>query len=463
MANIRKVEGKNGTSYKITVTHGRDMNGKQLRHYLTWTPPAKMTQLQTEKQLNVVAVEFESKMLDGFAVDNRQTFAAYAQYAISLKERAGAKLRTIERYRDLLVRINQAIGHLKLVDIRPQHLNAFYANLGERGVRMGSEKAVAKADISAVLKEKKITRARLSELAKIAPATVTAAAQGKKVSKTVASAIALALDMDISSLFAIEVNDDPLSVKTMLEHHRLISTILKQAEKEMIVQYNVAARATPPKLVQKEAETFQPEEVEAIRDALEGEPLKWKTVTHLLLISGCRRGEVAGLKWDKVDWDNNQIKIDQASLYSRTVGVYEDTTKTSTTRFIKLPAETMQLLREYKAWYAELQIKNGERWKRSGYLFVQDDGAPMHPDSITGWLGDFSDRHGLPNVHPHKFRHTMASLLYFGGVDSVTISKRLGHARVSTTTDIYCHIIKQADETASECIADAILRKSSVG
>jgi integrase len=231
----------------------------------------------------------------------------------------------------------------------------------------------------------------------------------------------------------------------------------------MIVQYNAAARATPPKLPQYEAETFQPEDVTAIRDALEREPLKWRMFTHLLLVSGCRRGEIAGLTWDKVDWDNSQIKVDAASLYSMTKGVYEDTTKTSTTRFVKLPAETMQMLREYRAWYAELQIRNGDRWQKSGNVFVQDNGKPMHPDSITDWLAKFSERHSLPHVNPHKFRHTHASLLYFGGMDSISISKRLGHAKVSTTTDIYSHIIKQADEKAAECIADAILRKPSAG
>ncbi len=48
-------------------------------------------------------------------------------------------------------------------------------------------------------------------------------------------------------------------------------------------------------------------------------------------------------------------------------------------------------------------------------------------------------------------------------MDSVSISKRLGHAKVSTTTDIYSHIIEQADERAAECIADAILRKPGIG
>lgn len=229
----------------------------------------------------------------------------------------------------------------------------------------------------------------------------------------------------------------------------------------MLVMFNAASKATPPKLQRKEAETFQPEEIEKIRDCLESEPLKWKTLTHLLMITGARRGEVVGLEWSKIDWEHSQVLIDKALLYSTLSGVYADTTKTHTARFVKLPEETMQLLRQYRLWWLELRIKNGDRWMEGDYLFVRDDGAPIHPDTVTDWLNRFAKRHGLPNIHPHKFRHSMESLLYFNGVDSITISKRLGHAKVSTTTDIYSHLIKQADERASEGIADAILRKPS--
>lgn len=82
---------------------------------------------------------------------NRQTFAEYAAYVLDLKERDGKK--TLDRYKELLVRINQAIGHIKLVDLRPQHLNSFYKNLTEPGVRLGTGRATAKIDLAAWLKE----------------------------------------------------------------------------------------------------------------------------------------------------------------------------------------------------------------------------------------------------------------------------------------------------------------------
>lgn len=201
--------------------------------------------------------------------------------------------------------------------------------------------------------------------------------------------------------------------------------------------------------------------MERIRDALEGEPVKWRAVTHLLLITGVRRGELCGLRWDRIDWENHQVKIDRTILYSPDRGIYESSTKTGNVRFIKLPQETMELLRQYRVWYNEQRLLNGDRWTESGYVFVKEAGGPMMPDSVNAWLNKFSKRKGLPPIHPHKFRHTMASLLYFSHADSVSISKRLGHARVSTTTDIYSHLIAQADEAASECIADAVLRKKA--
>lgn len=251
-----------------------------------------------------------------------------------------------------------------------------------------------------------------------------------------------------------------LSAKTILEHHRLISTVLEQAVKEGLVPFNVAARATLPKVARKEVNYFQPEQVEAIRDALEREPIKWKTLIHLFLITGARRGEILGLKWNRVDFEGNKIHICNSILYSPDVGIYESTPKTATSdRFVSLPAETMQLLKQYRVWQAQERLRLGEYYQDQGFLFAQDNGKAMHPDSVTDWLKKFSKRHGLPHINPHAFRHTMASMLYFNGVDSVSISKRLGHAQVSTTANIYAHVMEEADQKNADILADVFLKK----
>ncbi len=252
-----------------------------------------------------------------------------------------------------------------------------------------------------------------------------------------------------------------LSPKTVLEHHRLIHTVLDQAEREGLVPFNVASRATLPKVQKKEVNYFQPEEIAAIRDALESEPIKWKMITHLFLITGARRGEILGLKWSAVDFQGNRIHIENSILYEPDRGIYQDSPKTETSvRWIALPSETMQLLKRYRAWQIEDSLQFGESFKDQGFLFAQDNGRPMHPDSVTDWLGKFSKRHGLPHINPHAFRHTMASMLYFNGVDSVSISKRLGHAQVSTTANIYAHVIEEADQKNADILASVFLKNA---
>ena len=461
MATIEKLAGKTGTTYRITVYSGFDTQGKRIRHRQTYKPEPGMTARQTEKAVQRAAADFERSIEQGYALDNRQTFAEYAEYVLEQKKRTGLRPKTEDRYRELLGRINPAIGHLKIADIRPQHLNSFYKNLGESGIRADEGTATAIIDLTAYLKAQKKTKTAVAAAAGISLTTMVAATKGKSVSADTADGIAKALGKKLEELFSVSFDSSPLSDKTILEHHRLISTILSQAEKEMLVPYNAAAKATPPRVEKKDPNYFQPEEVAAILEALGKEPLKWQLITQLMIVTGCRRGEIMGLSWEKVDFENNRIRVDRALLYTKSQGVYEGKTKTGDCRLLPLPAETMQLLRQHKREQLRLQLANGDRWIHTGYVFTQDNGDHMNPDSITDWLYNFSDRHGLPHINPHAFRHTVASVLLANGTDIVTVSKQLGHANVNTTESFYSHIIEENKAKASECIADVLLRKKA--
>lgn len=279
-----------------------------------------------------------------------------------------------------------------------------------------------------------------------------------------AAAEAMGLQLEkafLEKAFTVQEDNRPLSAKTVQEHHRLISTVLEQAVKEGLVPFNAASRADLPKVERKEVNYFQPEQVAAIRDALETESIKWKTLVHLFLITGARRGEILGLKWDKVDFTANRIFICNNILYSADIGIYESTPKTERSkRFVTLPAETMQLLWKYKMWQTEERLRLGEYYDNQNFVFTQGNGKPMHPDTVTDWLNKFSIRHDLPHINPHAFRHTMASMLYFNGVDSVSIAKRLGHAQVSTTANIYAHVMEAADKQNAEILSNIFLKKA---
>ena len=135
MPSIEARRNANGevTSYRIIVSAGLDYQGKQVKRRSIWTPPSYgMSECQMEREARAAAYKFEEQIRNGYELDNNQTFAEYAQYVLDLKERNGLSPRTLDRYIEMLPRINQSIGHLKLNAIRPQHLNELYKELGRR-------------------------------------------------------------------------------------------------------------------------------------------------------------------------------------------------------------------------------------------------------------------------------------------------------------------------------------------
>ena len=157
-----------------------------------------------EKAVQRAAADFERSIEQGFALDNRQTFAEYASYVLDLKERAGLKAKTLDRYKELLIRINQAIGHLKLADIRPQHLNSFYKNLSEPGIRIGSGHATAKIDLAAWMKANKKSRAAIAAASGVSASTVSTAARGNPIQEGKAAAIAQAMGKKLADVFTVK-------------------------------------------------------------------------------------------------------------------------------------------------------------------------------------------------------------------------------------------------------------------
>lgn len=301
----------------------------------------------------------------------------------------------------------------------------------------------------------------VASTAGIGDTTLRGMLKGKPVREATAIAVAKVLNVKLQSLFSIVEDTRPLATKTVFEYHQLISTILENAEKELLVPYNAAEKASPPSLKKKSPNYFQPKVVTDILNALATEPLKWQLVTILLISTGCRRGEIMGLKWEKINFETNQVLINSALLYTKSKGVYEETTKTEDVRWLKLPEETMALLRRYCAEQRCQRLEFGSAWVETDYVFTRDNGERMHPDSATDWLAEFSKRHNLPHVNPHAFRHTAASVLISNGIDIVTVSKQLGHASVSTTENYYSHIIDETKAKASECIAEVLLRRQA--
>ena len=116
----------------------------------------------------------------------------------------------------------------------------------------------------------------------------------------------------------------------------------------------------------------------------------------------------------------------------------------------------MELLRRYRIEQNKQKLRMGSEWEQTDYVFTNETGRYIHPCTFSSWPSNFAKRYGLSHINPHALRHTQASVLYQNNVDPVTISRRLGHSRVSTTQDIYCHLLEQADDTARDAIGNVL-------
>lgn len=457
------IERRSETSWRISVSNGYDSNGKKLLERKTVEREPGYTDRQWEKELEALAVEFEREVKRGTVLDgNKITFSEFIDRWLTDYAEKQLELKTLSRYKDLLERIVPALGHIKLNKLQPTHFIQFYNNLAENGVR-NDMKFVASEKLINFIKTKNIILKDLADSAGVKDRTLKGILAGKNTSvaedvyKSLKNNFNIDLKFDDSFIAATE--QKPLSNRTILHHHRLISSILTTAVQWQVIFSNPAERLKAPKVEKKEASHYEEETVEALLDLLEKEPIKYKTMTFLTVLLGLRRGELCGLEWTNIDLEDKKITICKSSQYiPKNVsngGLKTKKPKNETSeRVIAIPELIIDILKEYKIWQNEEKLKCGDlwskEWEKNPRLFVQWNGKPIFPDTITKWFQSFRNKNNLPDLTVHGLRHTNATLLIGQGVDVRTISNRLGHARTSTTTDIYSHALKRPDKEVAE-------------
>ncbi|MFZ2537626.1 MAG: tyrosine-type recombinase/integrase [Oscillospiraceae bacterium] len=448
---------KRGDTYKITVSCGYDMQGKQIRRHTTYIPVPGMTAKQIEKELDRQKFIFEEKCKTGQILDGTVKFADFADRWFEDYATKQLKAKTLARYKELLVRINQAIGHIRIDKLQPQHLLKFYDNLSEAGMRTDTS-FQSYIDIPTLLKDRGLTRTRLAELSKVSTTTITVLCKNQNISKKCSEQIAVALNIPFNDIFKPVDTDKTLSSKTVLHHHRLISSILATAVQWQVIFSNPCDRVKPPKVERTEAKYLDDTQTIALLACLEDEPIQYIAIINLLIYTGMRRGELCGLRWSDIDFKNKVINIQRTNLYLPEKGIFEDTTKNySSQRVIKVSDTAFRLLLEYKMWQNSQRVRMGDRWIKSEQVFTGLSGQAIHPDTITGWFHEFVLRNKLPSISIHSLRHTNASLLIASGMNFATVSKRLGHANTNTLTKVYAHAIKTVDEIASDALEDMLV------
>lgn len=456
-------KNKDGTtSYRLFVSDGFGPGGKRKRY--TKTIKAKSPR-EAEKELALFVAEVEN----GELIDNKKiTFKSFADKWITEYAEKELAPKTVVRYKQLLERINFAIGHKKLIDIRPIDLIEFYNDIKENGNRIDLT-YIAKPELKEILLSKNFTVEKLIESTGVDVRTISRALNSKSIRYTTAQAICKAIDMDAKEIFTLNGKLTPLSPQTVKHHHRLIHAILESAVKWQYLKDNPASRLEAPKVERREARHFN--EAQAIRliEALEPEPIKYKTLILLTIYGGLRIGEVLGLEWDDIDFKNKVVEIKRSSQYVGKEIITKSPKNETSCRLVTYPQSIMTLLKEFKVWWQGEKAKCGDNnWHKTDRLFVQWNGLPMHPTTPSKWYLQFVRRYNekikaddnlseedkekliLPEVNFHGLRHTSATLLISQGHDIKTVSARLGHSTASTTLNIYSHALRSADTAAAD-------------
>lgn len=256
---------------------------------------------------------------------------------------------------------------------------------------------------------------------------------------------------------ANERTGKPLAPKTIRHNLSFVSDVFAYAVKMGVVSDNPCAKVTLPKNEQTEKKIYTPEQVQRFLSLLNDEPLKYRTFFNLMIYSGFRRGEMLGLEWKDVDFENNIISVRRTSNYTASKGIYTDTTKTKKSqRSLKFPKCVMDLLREYKEEQDAERDRLGTKWVDHDRLFVKWNGEPMNNNTPYFWLKEFCEANNFRFCDIHSLRHFYASALINSGVDAAAVSGALGHSTITTTTSIYCHVFGQAQARASEAIASVL-------
>lgn len=423
MASIRK----RGNNYQITVSNGRDIQGKQILETATFTPDPEKTKRQNEKALEKFVIEFEDKVKSGkFLKGEKMTYSDYID--LWLKEYAYKQMEqtSIERCESSLnTIILPALGHLKVAAIQPLHIQKLYSDLLENGyVRNGK-----KYDYSA--------------------RTI------KRIHQIISSSLGTAVQWQIIERNpCLRIKPPKVEKSADVKHFTLEQTSIFLAQLDK--PYTVEHKGRPRK---DGSESKKHYEIHTI-------PLQFKSLFYLAVFGGFRRGELIALTWDDIDFDRRTVSISKSSARTKD-GIITKAPKTfSSNRIVTIPDDAMAILKKHKAEQQRYRLSLGSYWQGDNFVFIQDDGRQMDISTpnkmfqkIIRMYNETADEK-LPEITLHGLRHTSATLLIAQNVDVKTVSHRLGHSDTSTTLDIYAHALQKQDEIAADALSGLFQRKA---
>jgi len=249
--------------------------------------------------------------------------------------------------------------------------------------------------------------------------------------------------------------EEGIGIRTTREVHAILHKSLKKAERYGYILNNPANGAALPRYTHSEMKVLDENQVSrllmAARNSVYGQ------LYHIAVVTGMRQGELFGLKWDDLKWNSGVIYVKRQvqRVPGQAWKFVEPKTKAGR-RTITLGEGSLQILREHREKQLNRKLKAGDRWQEFSLIFPSSVGTPLTPSNLHRDFHRVLALAVLSRIRFHDLRHTAASLMLNHGVPVIVVSKILGHAKPSTTMDIYGHLINEMQEEAARIMDELV-------
>ena len=245
------------------------------------------------------------------------------------------------------------------------------------------------------------------------------------------------------------VREHPIHGKTLADSmvrgvHMMLHEALDTAVKERLIAKNPTNGTTVPKCNYPEKQILGDSQLDTFLEAIKGEEY-WDTFFYVEVMTGLRRGEICGLRWQDINFEENKLQVKRSVSVKKGGGVSIGETKTETgVRSILMPPSVADVLQNRK------QTAITE-WVFPNFMHPEQ---PISPATAYRKLKIILKHAGLPLIRFHDLRHTFATHATHGGVDPKTLAGILGHTNASFTLDTYTHVTSDMQKAASNIVGN---------
>ncbi|MFP7238097.1 tyrosine-type recombinase/integrase [Bacillus altitudinis] len=243
----------------------------------------------------------------------------------------------------------------------------------------------------------------------------------------------------------------PLSSSRISNCFKAFKNVLQRAVEWKYIKENPASSVDRPKVKSEKTDVYSKEEMAHIFSRLSAYPFEKQVMIQLAFVTGIREGELAGLEEKHINLEKSSIFIEQAIVEVKGKGVVISSTKTDRSRHVSIPKNLVVSLKKLIHIRKQIKMKSGTKWLWEDHLFLfaNETGKPLRPDSISQWWRRFTKSENIRHIRFHSLRHSSATHLINEGVHAKVIQERLGHTKMDTTMSIYAHVIEEADQKSA--------------